>query len=79
MSLFFVVFFFWGGGGCLFVCLFCLFVFFGGRGGGVGLFFHSFCRFRFRGPNLACILLKSRIASDFFLFLELTSKQNKCC
>ena len=27
----------------------------------------SACRSRFHGLNLACILLKSRIASDFFL------------
>ena len=31
------------------------------------LFFDSFCRSRFHGPNLAYMLLKSRIASDFLL------------
>ena len=47
----------------------------GGGGGGNS---STACRSRSHGLNLACMLLKSRIASDF-LFLELTYKQNKCC
>ena len=49
----------------------------GGEGGG-DQFFNSFCRSRSHGLNLACMLLKIRIASGF-LFLELTYKQDKCC